>query len=1081
MTPSLLVPVPSRVRTRPNAAYTLLVGLLLGAGPVCAAGTPSYFPHRANVNAPFFLNITGTVRDAKGEVIPGVSVVLKGTTTGTTTDAQGVFRINLPTGNEVLVFSSIGFKKQEIIVSGRTTLDVKMVEESAALNEVVVVGYGTQSRVSLTGAVATIDMNKIDELPVGDLSTALVGQQPGVGVSGGTGRPGDKGSITVRNPVVKSKDGGTTSPLYVIDNVVRTEEDFNLLDQSEVEAISVLKDAAAAIYGARSNQGVVVVTTRRGQVGAPKFSYSGSVGVSDAVRLPSMMSGLEHATYLNNYNLYRGRPDTDPAYYTPDELEYFATHDTNWLKQAWKPSVVTRNALNVSGGGERATYFASVTYNRQNGNFDNINSDKWTFRASTDVTVARGLKAGLSLSGDLYKQRMYYFKQGQESVENDMRSLLWTPRFSAFYIDGVPAYQAPGFGNTNSIEATHFFEIQNSNNYTSQRNTGLNLTANIDYELPFVKGLKARVLYARILDNNFGKQYGTFYNVTEFAGLGEHRHIPGGNVVQVRSIRNGDIVRVVPSYSDRYQFNGYLNYDQQFGQHRISALAFFEQAETRFEETKNYRTGTVPGGYDNMRFATGEQVTEETNTEVGILSYAGRINYSYADKYFVELAARYDGSTNFAPEYRWGLFPSLSAGWVISEERFFPRTPVVSFLKIRGSVGLLGGDATRAYNWQENYQFQIGKGAVFNGNNDRTLTASPNNAMANRRARWDNNTKYNAGIDARFLNDRLSFTLDGFFDHRYNMLTGITASAPLLIGAPIPSENYSTINGFGYEVSLGWGDNITPDLSYRLNTFFAWSDDKQVKIDVEQGRRNTYRDLTGRSSDPGVEGYKYLGMFRSDDDIERFFASNPQLDRNTYRLFGDVPRPGMLYYEDIRGPKDANGQYTAPDGKITEDDMTYLTHKASNHYSLGVNPSIKFKGFSFQATMGMSFGGMSTVEGSARKVATANSNRPAFWADHWTEDNRDAKYPAPYTSNTYDRTSEFWFRSALTAGMRNATISYTFPTALVNQVKMSSVKVFLVAVNPLNFYNPYDYKVYGGAYDSYPTMRSFSLGLNVGL
>ena len=1076
MTPSLLVPSSRCASLRQGAAYTLLVGLLIGAGPAGAVGVGTLPPHRPAAAKPFFLNISGTVRDAKGEAIPGVSVVLKGTTTGTTTDEKGVFRINLPTGNEVLVFSSIGFKKQEILVSGRTSLDVKMEEEASSLNEVVVVGYGTQSRVSLTGAVATIDMNKVDELPVGDLSTAIAGQQPGVSVAGGSSRPGDRGQITIRNPTLLVKDAGSTGPLYVIDNVVRTEEDFNLLDQSEVAAISILKDAAAAIYGARSNQGVVVVATKRGQAGPPKFSYSGSVGVSDAVRLPSMMNGVEQATYLNDYNFYRDRPATDAAIYTPDELEYFANNNTNWLEKAWKPSVVTRNALNVSGGNDRATYFAGVSYNRQNGNFDNINSDKWTFRASTDVNVARGLKAGLSLSGDLYKQRLYYLKQGGESAETDMRSLLFTPQFSQFYVDGNPTYLTPGNGNTNTVDAFNFFAVQNSNNYTSQRNTGLNLTANIDYELPFLKGLKARVLYSRTLDNNFGKQYGTRYDVTEYAGLGEHKHIMGGDIVRVRSLNNGDIIRVVPSYSDRYQFNGYLNYDQQFGQHRISALAFFEQAETHFDETRSYRTGTIPGGYDNMRFATGEQVTEETESESGILSYAGRLNYSYANKYFAELSVRYDGSTNFAPEYRWGVFPQVSAGWVISEERFFPRTEIVNFLKFRGSVGLLGGDATRAYNWQENYQFQIGKGAVFNGNNDRTLTASPNNAMANRKARWDKNIKYNAGIDARFLNNRLSLTVDGFFDHRYDILTSITAAAPLLIGAPIPSENFAIVNGFGYEVSLGYGDNITPDLSYRLNTFLSWNDNKQIRIDVEPGRRGTYRDLTGRSSDPGVEGYKYIGMFRTPDEVAAWVEKYPN-----YTLFGDVPKAGMLYYEDIRGPKDANGQYTAPDGKITEDDQTYLTPKASNHYGIGINPSIRYKGLSIQATMGMSFGGTATVEGAARKAATATSNRPGFWADHWTPDNLNAEYPAPYTSNSYDRTSEFWFRNSFTAGMRNATISYTFPTEFVSRAKMSSLKIFFVATNPLNFYNPYEYKVYGGAYDSYPTLRSLSLGLNVGI
>jgi len=1075
MTPFVPLLPPRPLSASQQAAYALLAGFLLSAGAASAATAGIATTPAPLLSAPVFKGITGTVRDAKGEGIPGVSVVIKGTTTGTATDAKGVFRLNVPTGNETLVISSIGFKKQEIAVGGRATLDVVLVDDAAALDEVVVVGYGTQSRVSLTGAVATVDMKAIEELPVGSLSTAIGGQNPGVGVSGGTTRPGEKGQITIRNPVLLSKDGGTLRPLYVIDNVVRTEEDFNLLDQSEVEAISILKDAAAAIYGARSNQGVIVVATKRGKAGPPKFSYSGSVGMSDAVRLPSMMSGVEHATYLNDYNTFRGLAATERAYYTPDELDYFANNSTNWLETAWKPSVTTRNALNVSGGGERATYFASVTYNRQNGNFDNVNSDKWTFRASTDVTVAKGLKAGLSLSGDIFKRKTYWFKQGQESADNDARSLLLTPKFQAFYVNGVPNYTTPGASNTNTTEATHFFEVQRSGNYASQRNAGLNLTANVDYDMPFLKGLKARVLYSRTLDNNFGKNYGTSINVTEFAGLGTNGHIPGGAVRTQRVIKNGDQVFIVPTFTDTYQLNGYLNYDQQFGRHQISALAFFEQSETNYDEVRTSKSSIVPGGLDNMGFAIGEVTTAEIARESGILSYAGRINYNFANKYFAELALRYDGSTNFAPEYRWGLFPSLSAGWIISEENFFPKSGAVNFLKIRGSVGLLGGDATKAYNWQENYKFEIGKGAVFGGNTDRTLTIAPNNALANRKARWDNNEKYNVGIDSRFLNNRLSLSVDGFLDHRYNMLTQITSSAPVVIGAALPSENYSIVNSFGAEVSLGYGDKINNDFSYRVNTFFSWSDTKNIRVDVERGKIGQWDDPTGKSRDQGVVGYEYLGMFRTKEDVDNWMAANP-----TYTLFGDKPAPGMLYYQDIRGPKDASGNYTEPDGRITEDDQTFLTKKSGNLYGFGLNPSISYKGLTVQLTMGLSYGGQDVVESAARKLATPIINRPSFWADHWTPDNPNAKYPAPAANNSYDRTSAFWFRNSTTANMRNATISYSLPTAFVSRASLSSVKVFFVAVNPINFYNPYDYKVYGGSFDVYPTLRTLSLGLNVG-
>jgi TonB-linked SusC/RagA family outer membrane protein len=1051
-------------------AKALLVGSsLLGAQAALAAPVAS-----ANHPTDILVAFKGRVVDAKGNALPGVTVLIKGTKTGTSTDANGVFNFNLPTGKEVLIFSFVGYKTQEIAVNGRSTVDVSLEEDAAALDDVVVVGYGTQTRATLTGAVATVDMKQIQDLPVGSLSATLQGQIPGVGVSGGTSRPGQPAQITVRNPNSLAKDGPQgVGPLYVIDNVVRSVDDFNILDQSEVESISVLKDASAAIYGARGGQGVILVTTKRGKIGAPRLSYSGSVGVADATRLPNMMSGLQHAQYLNDYNTVGGTAQTNALIYTQDELDYFAQNNTNWLKEAWQPAMNQRHALNMSGGTDRVTYFASATYNKQDANFANINSDRWTYRASADVKVARGLKAALSVSGGLGNSRAYFLKQGNENIENDMKSLLYTPQFAPMYVNGLPVYLSSGTG----FDAFHFFEVQRSDNFTSQRNTTLNVQASAEYELPFLKGLRARVVFNKNMANSFGKQYGTKYNVYQLTMLGDHKHIYGGDVLKTVTLNNGDRVRINPAYSDNYQLNGYLTYDNQFGKHHVSALGFFEQQETHTDLTTAMQEGVIIGGLPNMSSATGTQTTTEVETESGLLSYVGRLNYDYASKYLLEFTIRRDGSTRFAPEYRFGVFPAVSAGWVVSEEPFFKNNVrLVDFLKVRGSLGFLGTDNTKSYNWQTNYNAQTGKGAVFGGNSDRPLVFTANNALANRAARWDNITKYNAGIDARFLDNRLSLTVDGYYDHAHNLLTALSGSAPLLIGAAIPSENFGIVDGFGTEVSVGWNGKITNDLLFHLNSFFSWNDNKQVLVDVPRGQVGTFLDPTGQSSDQGVLGYRYQGMFRTDADVQNYLATHPG-----YTLFGQAPKPGMLYYEDIRGLKNADGSYEKPDGIITDADVEYLTPKASNHYSVGFNPSISYKSLNISATMGISWGGQAQVEGSARSRATATANRPEFWADHWTPTNTNAAMPAPYYVGTYDVTSEFWFRSSLSAGVRNANVSYTIPTALTNRISVSSVRVFFQATNLFNFFNPYSYKDYTGAYDAYPTLRTLSFGLNVGL
>ncbi|MGI4869897.1 MAG: SusC/RagA family TonB-linked outer membrane protein [Janthinobacterium lividum] len=1064
--------------TRTGGTPARLAGLLLVGGALLGAAAPAAaaVPHSLHPVAPLE-GFTGTVRDAKGNPLPGVTVLIKGTKSGTATGTDGTFHFNLPTGNETLIFSYIGYKAKEVAVNGRASFEVTLEEDNAALDEVVVVAYGTQTKAHLTGAVASVDMKAIENLPLGTLSATLQGQLPGVSVVGGTSRPSEPATITIRNPSLLSKDGGTTQPLYVIDNIVRTQDDFNLIDQSEVQNISVLKDAAAAIYGARANQGVIIVTTKRGQVGLPKFSYSGSVGVTDAAMLPKMMNGVQQATYLNDLNIAGGKSLSDAAIYTQDELDYFAKpeNNTDWLRQAWKPSTLTRHALNMSGGSERVTYFAGVSYQHQDANFSGIYSDRWTYRASTDVQLARGLKASISLSGSLFSKQNFYMKQGTESVDNDIKALLFTPQYDPPYINGLPVQLSTG--TYNAIDATHFFEVQNSDNYTTTRYTSLNLLGTLSYDLPFIKGLQVRMNFSKNIDNTFGKQYGTYYNLYRFTMTGGHNHIYSNNVIGSTAIKNGDFIRIVPLSYDSYQLNGYLTYNHTFGKHQVSALALFEQSEVSSDQVAAQAEGLIIGGLDNMGYATGTQTTSEIQTQSGLLSYAGRLNYSYADKFLLEFAARYDGSTNFAPDKRWGFFPSLSAGWVVSEEPFFHNhVNVVNFMKLRGSVGLLGGDATRAYSWQTSYKLNVQRAPVFGGNGDRGLVIIPDNTMANPNVRWDNDTKYNAGLDMQFLSGQISLTVDAFYDHRYNMLTALTGSAPLVIGATLPSENYSTVNGFGYEVSVGYNHRFSSSLGFRLNTFFSWSDNKQVLVDVAKGNIGTYLDPTGQSSDQGVLGYHYQGMFHSDYEVISYVASHPG-----YKIFGADPKPGMLYYQDVRGPKQADGSYAAPDGVITDADLDYLTPKSSNHYGVGFNPAITYKSLTISATMGISWGGQALVESTARSQATLTSNRPQFWADHWTPENPNASMPSPYYKDDYNQASEFWFRSSLSAGMRNANVSYALPTPLASRLHMSSFNVFLVAVNPLNFYNPYNYKTYSGAYDAYPTLRSFSLGVNVGL
>jgi len=546
------------------------------------------------------------------------------------------------------------------------------------------------------------------------------------------------------------------------------------------------------------------------------------------------------------------------------------------------------------------------------------------------------------------------------------------------YIDGKPV-AIPGAGTSGNINNYHYFAVHDLDNYTATYTSVLNFQGQLSYEVPFIKGLKASANFNKNVANTWGKQYGTKYQVYNFNTTGAKNHILSNTYNAIYTFSNGDRVRINPSLATSYQLNATVTYDRTFGKHEVGAFFGYEQSESYSDAVAAEVDGVVTGGLDNMNFATVSVLSNEPISEAGRMAYIGRVNYNYDDRYLLEATMRADASQNFAPENSWGSFPSVSAGWVISQEKFFESLKgKINFLKLRGSVGFLGLDATKSYQWLRSYAIQTGKAVVYGGNADRGVAVVTNVEIANREVHWDNVDKSNIGLDARFLNNRLSISTDAYIDYRSNMLSNLSSSPSILIGATLPSENFGKANTFGYELSTSWKDNINKDWTYKITANFSWSDNKQIVIDQAKGLNGTYLDGLNQSSDMGFLGYKSLGILRSQEQVNALLAKYP-----AYKILGQAPMPGMLYFQDIRGPKDASGNYTAPDGTITSDDQDWLTPKQSNHYGLGFNMSVSYKKLSLNVVTGMSWGGISSVESAARKVGNNIwQNRPAFWADH---------------------------------------------------------------------------------------------------
>ncbi|WMI66226.1 SusC/RagA family TonB-linked outer membrane protein [Aestuariibaculum sp. YM273] len=1088
----------------------------------------SVFAQDANVKR----DISGVVVDASGIPLPGVNVIEKSTSNGVVTDFDGKYQLRV--GEEsTIVFSFIGMKTQEFKVQGRTDFNVVLKEDTEALDEVVVVGYGTQKREAITGSVATVKMSEVEDLPVGNLGSALVGRVLGVNVTGGESRPGAPAQITIRNPVdgnnIRAKDRFATDPLYVIDGVMQIDPNtglsdptlFNSLDASQVESISFLKDASAAIYGARAAQGVVLVTTKKGKKGPARFSYSGNFSVADETYRNEMLDAYNFGKVFNIMNGSNGEgrayDPSDPVpnstyFFSPTELDHFRTINYNALDKYWSSAGTQRHNLNLTGGSEDATYFGGISYYTQDGNLGTLNYDRWSFRAGSSVNLARGFKANFQVNGFFTDESKTTSKIGSENVENDFRQLQNRAPFLPMYVNGLPAIQIGSSGN-DALAGYHYGEIQRLQNLaeSSDNNVGINL--NVEYDVPFIQGFKLKASYARQEAGGRGSQLGSKFNLYEFFGA-DQLTTPGQTYVMyesgsgplgtndirvVNEIVNGDRLLIDNERSGNEQLRFQAMFDRDFGKHSVSALFAVEKSERyRFQE-RIIKYG-VPDWSDGMIWqTTGDFDPENTynwRTESGDLGYIGRLNYNYDGRYYAEFLFRSDASAKFAPKNYWGSFYSISGGWIISNEEFF-KSNTIDFLKFRGSVGLSGKDDTRPWQWRQNFQYDITSGAVFGGNSSVTGGLEPG-VIANEDVRWGQELKTNFGFEARFLDSRLSASAETFYNMGTDLLVNFTSGVPFTVGGGISASNFGKADTWGTEISLAWSDDVGDDFTYGVNFNIGWYNNKIIEGNFTN-EDNWYPWQTNQPgpSDRGTWGYDYLGMFKSQEDIDNYIAES-----GVTQILGISAanlKPGMLYYRDVRGEWDPETKTFGPkDGIVNQWDQIQLRKRAKGPQGFASTIRLGYKGISLNTVLSVNWGGYREV-GSAKSplnsgLITGNyENRPAFWGrmyDPVLNPNGDI----PNLSRGINQgvqdsdggintvSSKFWQVSSFSLLMRNINLSYALPKTITEKIGLNSFKLNLVAINPFILFNPY--KDYGlspyGSYNNYPVLKTYSLGVNVG-
>ena len=1076
--------------------------------------------------------VQGTVLDDLGDPVIGATVKVAGTKTAVITDMDGNYKLSVPKGGKLTV-SYIGFK--EATTTGGT---VKLIADDKTLEEVVVVGYGTQKKAHLTGSVANIPTDEIQDLANGGLASTLGGLVNGLSVSGGDGRPGENARITIRDTNSLSDIGSTAQqPLFVIDGYIYPNdvkvgnttqnlgaEAFNNLDASEVESISVLKDASAAVYGSRAANGVILVTTKKGKLGAPRISYSGTFGFTDEVARPKMLNAYQYG------RLYNAVTAADPtntslnhttALFQADELEAMKGLNYDLLDKYWETGFTQRHSVNISGATDRANYFASISYFDQDGNLGKLDYNRWNYRAGVDVKVSKWLGANLTVSGDYGTKKKPLVKVGGSGDEKDYNLLLTRPTYMPESVNGHDIF-AYGPSNTqkNQNQGYNFATLQNNGDYRKNMNSNLNISASLNYDFGWskiLKGLKLRFSYSKSINTDKGNEYGsgfTLYQMLTRYGSGNHLYTPtsGDNAdydylaesnFNGISTNNGNYLARTMTRTDNYQINFTAQYQRDFGQHHLGGLFSIERSEAESEYLQGQRLNPYPFTTGQYNSATGEMTTAFTRSESGTLSYIGRINYAYANKYLFEALVRSDASTKFAKKNYWGTFPAFSAGWVISEESWFRnKVKGVDFLKLRASWGMTGRDNTAPWQWMQVYAQDANRGTVFGtgvGNDSSNrITINKNNSAVNTDVHWDKDYKTNIGIDAQFLRNRLAVTFDYYYEKNREMLMNIAQSIPSTIGTQSAATNLGEMDSWGGELSVTWKDKIGKDFKYRIGINTGWSDNKVLNMDWVNNY--TYRQIkAGHRTDMGLWGMQCIGMFRSFQDIEEYFD---KYHITSYMgMTKDQVRPGMLMYKDVRGAYNAEtGTYDGPDGIVDVDnDQVELGHRSSNIYGLTMNLGADWKGISLTAQLGASWGGYGLVPGAALKP-TGNleyCNMPSFWnpdnmyayedvydgsGNLVVKENRNAYYPNLKYTDVNAVASSFWRVSTARVALNRLTLAYSLPKSWLGGIGVTSCRINVTGQNLINFYNPYPDKFtnpMAGSYGSYPNLRKWTVGINL--
>ena len=1009
--------------------------------------------------------VLGTVTNAVGLPLAHASVVLQGTRVGAQTAADGRFTMHAAPGTYTLRASLIGyspFARAVTVTDGQTTTtNIQLEVLPVQLEAVVATGYRMQNRAEVTGSIASVSGEQFKDVPADALSNALAGRLTGVAITQDAGTPGRESSVSVRAVGTFNN----SSPLYVIDGVVADKFAFDALNTQDVENISVLKDgAAASIYGSRAANGVILVTTNRGRIAAPHFSYTASAGTQGGTRIPRALNGYQQAKAINDALAYNLVPATDPRYYASDELTYFQTHDFNWLDQMWRSPLTTQHALNMTGGADGMRYFLGGSLLNETGTLDNLSYRRYTTKGNLDMDITSRLTAAVNFN-TLGRNRFGpNWGNGDQTYEDLYKALALRSSMVPAYVGGLPT--------GNWVEWHPGVVIGDEQGYDKRDWSGFNTKLQLDWRMPWIEGLISSVAYYKAQGETHTKQFNLPYQMAMFNTLGTNNHIVGDSLVGWKDRTQPEYLLSQESRNNAYQANAQLDYKHDFGAHALDALFVYEQAARDTIWFNGQRNNFVSPLIDQFIGGSTDQAQANgSEYQTARLSYVGSLAYRYAEKYFLQTNFRYDGSVIFAPGHRWGFFPSLSAGWRVSQEPFF-KFGFIDELKLRASYGMLGNDNVGSFQWLQTYTIQ--PGAIFS----TPTTGLTPGRIVNPNITWEKSKTYDVGVDSRFWQNRMTFTVDLFRRNTYDILGSRQASTPDTFGATLPDENYEAINTHGYELELGYDNsfnNAGKGLQYYARGSFAYATNKILRLNEAQNIR-PYQSRLGRTTAPSSScfGYVATGILRTQADIDALPTG--------YTINGLTPKLGMLNYADLRGPTSDD-----PDGKITSDDQRWICNYDKPPMTFGLSLGGAWKRLHVDGLVQGAAGHKILMTTNGRDIqARAEESSYAYWADSWTPDNPNGKYPGWRDTGFRTRypVSTFWLRNGSFARLKNVTVSYDVPPRLTTMVGARDARVYVTGTNLALLFDHMGEWNYDPEMDdirAYPLMRTFVVGMNFSL